>query len=152
ALGFLAWRFFALDQVAEQFLNDMTRQRAAMTSQQQAVASSPAAPAPAVADNAPKTRAPDQSAQVTPEDLPKTAPPARATPAPQRVAVAAGPQEISFSDSNYTVNPGETVARLTVRRFGPADRELVFHWRTIDGSAKAERDFVRFRDSVERFA
>ncbi|MBC7984391.1 MAG: protein kinase [Candidatus Obscuribacterales bacterium] len=49
---------------------------------------------------------------------------------------------ISFSADQFSVNEGEATARLTVRRSGSVQSELILHWRTIEGSAKADRDYV----------
>jgi len=49
--------------------------------------------------------------------------------------------------------PGSSsVARLTIKRNGSLDKETIFHWRTIGGSARPERDYVSFDDAAERFA
>jgi hypothetical protein len=59
---------------------------------------------------------------------------------------------LAFSEEEYTVSGTSSVARLTVKRSGALDNETIFHWRTIGGSARPERDYVSFDDAAERFA
>jgi hypothetical protein len=66
--------------------------------------------------------------------------------------IAPAPPSIGFAQEEYTVSATSSVARLTIKRSGSLDKETIFHWRTVGGSARPERDYVSFDDAADRFA
>jgi hypothetical protein len=61
-------------------------------------------------------------------------------------------QRVSFVDDPIVVDTGDSVARVIVRRGGSTSHELSLQWRTVEGSAKAERDYVPTTEGVLSFA
>jgi hypothetical protein len=59
---------------------------------------------------------------------------------------------ISFAVDPIVVEQGDSVARIVVHRSGSIRRELSGQWRTLEGSAKAERDFVATSNGVLLFS
>jgi serine/threonine protein kinase len=64
------------------------------------------------------------------------------TPAPKPVIAAAGPGRLGFAADTITVSESARVAPLRVVRRGGAEGTVSFRWRTIDGSAVADRDYA----------
>jgi Calx-beta domain len=60
--------------------------------------------------------------------------------------------DLSFVDDPVVLSAGDSIADLTVRRAGSTRKELTVHWRTVAGSAKADRDFVATANGVLLFA
>jgi hypothetical protein len=52
------------------------------------------------------------------------------------------PARIELHSDQYTVLPGQTAARIEVRRRGSLDADVSFVWWTEAASAKADRDFI----------
>jgi len=96
----------------------------------------PADPAPAVPVLA--------DSLATSEDLvlPDVAAVIARTPAPTPVIAAAGPGRLGFAADTITVGESARVAPLRVVRRGGAEGTVSFRWRTIDGSAVADRDYA----------
>jgi hypothetical protein len=79
-------------------------------------------------------------------------------PAAEAAAVTTASNEalstagLVFVEDPLVVNHDESVAHLTVRRTDSVWKELTVHWRTIEGSAKANQDFAPTEDGVLLFA
>jgi serine/threonine protein kinase len=58
---------------------------------------------------------------------------------------------VSFLATPISVSEDEAAAKLAVRRTGSTRRELLLHWRTLEGSAKANKDFAATQDGVLTF-
>jgi serine/threonine protein kinase len=81
---------------------------------------------------------------VTEEDLvlPDVAAAIALSPAPTPIITAAGPGRLGFASDTITVSESARVAPLRVVRRGGAEGTVSFRWRTIDGSAIADRDYA----------
>jgi hypothetical protein len=64
------------------------------------------------------------------------------TAAPTPVVAPAGPGRLGFATDTITVGESARVAPLRVVRRGGAEGTVSFRWRTIDGSAIADRDYA----------
>jgi hypothetical protein len=113
----------------------------------------------------------DEEVAVLPTVAPTTAPappvesvasaPDMANSAPVSQPLAAAPSlttetrvqpMISFAVDPVVVEQGDSVARIVVHRSGSTRREWSVPWRTLEGSAKSERDFVATSDGVLLFS
>jgi len=122
-------------------------EHASVTPAEPQTSNTPEAPPPKSASPAPTSTAPPDTGtrtSATPSTVASHSPESRKAPLP--------PPSLSFSDEEYTVPGSSSVARLTIKRNGSLDKETIFHWRTIGGSARPERDYVSFDDAAERFA
>jgi hypothetical protein len=82
-----------------------------------------------------------------------TAPAVASTGAATAVPIKqAAVQRVSFVDDPIVVDTGDSVARVIVRRSGSTGHELSLPWHTVEGSAKAERDYVPTAEGVLSFA
>ncbi len=111
----------------------------------------PPAPAPvAAAPSAPP--APRVSTEAaTNKTAAKSAVPAVAAVAPAReVQPAAGPAQIELSADQYSVQPGDSAARILVHRTGNTRSEARFVWWTENASASADQDYVAWGRRVQR--
>ena len=95
--------------------------------------------------------APTAAPPAPPADAPATAPetagsaPALAPPpssAPAAAVATPGAPSIEFAADYYTVPPGDSAARLVVRRSGNLHRKLDFVWWTENASAIADVDYI----------
>jgi hypothetical protein len=75
-----------------------------------------------------------------------------ATASPPIVTEVRGRPTISFVVDPILVEQGDSVARIVVHRSGSTRREWSVPWRTLEGSAKAERDFVATNNVVLLFS
>jgi hypothetical protein len=64
------------------------------------------------------------------------------TPAPAAVAATPVVASIEFAGDNYTVPPGESAARIIVRRSGDMSHKLSFSWWTENATAVADVDYI----------
>ena len=125
-------------------------------------------PAPAIAPTAAPTTAPTTAAkpatasaieQVVAAQAPDTTTPspaiAETTPAPPPSPVAAavvaapGVPSIEFAADHYTVPPGDSAARIVVRRSGNLNRKMSFVWWTENASAVADVDYISWGHRTE---
>lgn len=114
-------------------------------SQLVAVVQPAAAPEPAAA-------APPAPAALTPDPEPTalvTAPP---SPEPQAAAAAPTPARIELSADRYAVTPGDSAARILVRRSGNLQGEVSFVWWAEGDSAKTDVDFIAWGHRTEKIA
>jgi hypothetical protein len=88
------------------------------------------------------------TAPIAAPTAPIAAPVARA-PAPAAVRTPAGPSTIEFSADNYTVRPGDSAARIMVRRSGEMNGDLNFVWWTENSTAVADVDYVAWGRRTE---
>jgi len=114
---------------------------------------SPAAPAP-----------PPTPTLMPPAVARASAPPAPAAPAPAStpapaataeatiVAATAAPATIELSAGHYAVPPGDSAARIVVRRNGNLQGEVSFSWWTENASALADVDFIAWGHRNEKIA
>jgi hypothetical protein len=108
-----------------------------------AVAGEAAAPEPTVPPAPPEARAVANAADRSAANA--------ATPAavPPR---SAEPETIEFAARTVTLNEGDAVATIVVRRRGGNLGESSFAWWTSDGSARADDDYANLGARIERFA
>jgi len=99
-----------------------------------------AANPPPMSKAAPTAAAPADA----PTDAPATAPSAAPPPSPAPAAAVATPgvPTIEFAADSYTVPPGDSAARIVVRRSGNLHRKLDFVWWTNNASAIADVDYI----------
>ena len=73
-------------------------------------------------------------------------------PKPVRLALIDRPAapQIELSTDNYTVLPGESAARVMVRRRGTLQGDVSFVWWTEEASARADRDYVDWGRRAEQ--
>lgn len=73
-------------------------------------------------------------------------------PAPASITPVAKPDptRIDLSADNYTVLPGESSARVVVRRHGTLQGDVSFVWWTEAASAKPDRDFIAWGRRAEQ--
>ena len=119
--------------------------------QPKAVAEPSASPTPAPTPRPVQENSSESTHASEPEPPNSTAADAASKPTETRKQILA-PPSLALSDEEYTVASTSSVARLTVKRSGSLDKETIFHWRTIGGSARPERDYVSFADAADRFA
>jgi len=81
---------------------------------------------------------------------PIVSPPAIAATAPTKEQ-APGKINVGFVADPIRVDEGDATAKVALRRSGSTRRELSVHWRTREGSAQADRDFVATEDGVINF-
>jgi len=120
----------------------------------------PPSPPPALATpqaSAPAPQPTPSSAQAAPPAATSAATPAAAAapaaavaPKPAPAVAAAGPAAVEFASGSYTVRPGDSAARIVVRRSGNPDGELGFTWWTENGSAVADVDYVAWGKRAEK--
>jgi len=103
-----------------------------------------AAPALGVAAAA----APPATAPPTTESAPAEAD--RTAPSATQLAPPATPARIELSADSYTVLPGESAARIQVRRRGSLHGDVSFVWSTESASARENRDFVGWIHRAEQ--
>ena len=121
----------------------------------------PAAPRVAAAATAPPVASPP--AAVQPSSAPST-PPAAPAPAPAEAATYSNPvsatparpggpdvphSRIELVADTVEVTPGDSVARVAVRRIGSWRGTATFSWWTESGTAKPQRDFVAVKKQPE---
>ena len=113
----------------------------------------PAPPAAAVAasKSAPATPRPS-SEQPKPKTVAKATVPtaAQAAQASSGSEASAGPVQIGLTAEQYAVQPGDSAARILVRRSGSTRAEARFEWWTENGTAVADQDYVGWGRRVER--
>ena len=63
----------------------------------------------------------------------------------------AGVPTIEFASNLYTVPPGDSAARIVVRRSGNLNRKLSFVWWTESASAVADVDYVSWGHRTDSF-
>ncbi len=96
---------------------------------------------------------PPQAPAITPPPAPTAAPaqvpdagaatvPAAAVIAPTPPVATPSPPTIELAADHYAVPPGDSAARILVRRSGDLRGELDFMWWTENGSAVADTDYV----------
>jgi len=78
-----------------------------------------------------------------------TAAAAASTSAAPPVAGESGTALLAFQSETFTVAPGESAARIPVRRSGSTRSDVGFVWSTESGSARAGDDFVSFGQQHE---
>lgn len=78
--------------------------------------------------------------------------PAVSRPAAKPVTKLVARPVISFIESPVVVYHGEPVAKLIVRRSGSTRDALTLHWRTTDGSAQANKEFVATHNGTAEFS
>jgi Protein kinase domain len=88
-----------------------------------------------------------KSTTVAKATLPTAAP---AAPTTSGTEAAAGPVRIELSADQYAVQPGDSAARVLVRRSGGTRGEARFVWWTENASAMADQDYVAWGRRVER--
>ena len=84
----------------------------------------------------------------------------RARPAPDSAdraaavtaAPATGPSTVEFAADSYTVRPGDSAARILVRRSGNVNGDLNFVWWTENATAVADVDYVAWGHRSEKIA
>ena len=99
---------------------------------------------PAVAAQ-PKDAAAPELAGSAPAPAPSPA------PAPAAAVATAGVPTIEFASNLYTVPPGDSAARIVVRRSGNLNRKLSFVWWTESASAVADADYVSWGHRTDSF-
>lgn len=112
----------------------------------------PPADAPATAPSAAPAPAIEPAVAAQPKDAaaPELAGPAPSpSPAPAAAVATPGVPTIEFAEDHYTVPPGESAARIIVRRSGNIDRNLSFSWWTENSSALADVDYVSWGRRTE---
>jgi len=109
------------------------------------VAQPPSAPGaePAAVPPTAATTAAEPTA--TPAPAPTTT---EAAPAPPVVATESVPS-IEFTADHYTVPPGDSAARVVVKRSGDLSRKLKFVWWTENASAVADIDYISWGHRTE---
>jgi hypothetical protein len=170
-LGAAAWYYrgplaaFGTDLLAT-VETEMARIRAADAPAAAPVADAPVTQAPAVTDDAPATVIADGTGRTVVTAAPERAAPppdaplAEASPAPVGSApVAAVATDIpgdlarfSFEHESLSVREGDVAARVVIRRSGNPSGTAEVTWRTIDGTAVADRDYADLGARAERFA
>jgi len=122
------------------------------------------APRPTVARTAAPTAAAPTAAKSTAAPpvagaaaMTGSAPTAGATPAPsthpspaEAARTYAGPIRVELAADTVDLQPGETIARIVVRRRGNPRGDASFTWWTESGTAKPERDFAPVMPRAER--
>jgi len=160
---------------------EMERIRAADAPSAAPAAEAPVTQAPAVIDDTPATVIADGAGRTVvkevaaPEPTPMPADEATAvseslpappvagpsvTPAPTAVAqpaatssaVAAGMVRFNFERESLSVREGDVAARIVIRRSGNQSGTAEVAWRTVDGTAVADRDYADLGARSERFA
>ena len=116
-----------------------------------AVSGTPKPPASAPAAPQPATMA-KPAAAIAPAAAAAPAPPliTPAAPEPQAAAATATPTRIGLSADRYAVAPGDSAARIVVRRSGNLQGEASFVWWTEVDSAKADVDFIAWGHRTEK--
>ena len=111
----------------------------------------PATPSPAPATPQAASLAPAPAP--TPKPVPPTTAPAVAVArsvAAATVAAPSGPARVELSTDRYTVQSGDSAARILVRRRGAMRGDAQFVWWTENATAVADLDFVSWGHRVER--
>jgi hypothetical protein len=103
---------------------------------------SAATPAPAAAPPAPTSA----------NDVGPTAAPAAAASAQPPQVAPSRPASIELAADHYTVRPGDSAARILVRRSGELGGALDFTWWTEDATAVAGTDYVAWGRRTGRIA
>ena len=111
-------------------------------------ASEPAAPQPATMAKPAAAREPAAAAAAAPPAAAPIITPA--APEPQAAAAAATATRIGLSADRYAVAPGDSAARVVVRRSGNLQGEASFVWWTEVDSAKADIDFIAWGHRTEK--
>jgi Protein kinase domain len=130
---------------------------AAAPALQAAPPASPPAPAAAPPAAAPPVPATPEAASVAPAAAPalKPVPPKMSPTRPVAAAAVAatapsGPARVELSADRYTVQSGDSAARILVRRSGASKGDAQFVWWTENATAVADLDFVSWGHRVER--
>ena len=89
--------------------------------------------------------APTAAPPAPPADAPAPSP----SPVPAAAVATPGVPTIEFAADHYTVPPGDSAARIVVRRSGNLNRKLSFVWWTESASAVADVDYVSWGHRTE---
>jgi hypothetical protein len=89
--------------------------------------------------------APDAAPDLAVQQPVEAQPPAPAAPVP-------GPARFAFAQPVLAVREGDVAARIEIRRSGDLSGAAEVSWRTVDGTAVADRDYADLGARLERFA
>lgn len=108
-------------------------------------------PAPAPVSQPPVVTAEPQPAPPAAQEAPRESPVASVTEALQPVPVTGPPGIVFFDSPRMVVSKNSVVAAIPMRNLGKVRRAVTVHWRIVEGTARADRDFGGPLEGSESF-